>query len=51
MIFKKTIMNILTQFIDDTVTDEDLWDTATGMFAATLIGMVLSLAIYVAVTL
>lgn len=44
-------MHILTQFIDDTVTDEDLWDMATEMFAAVLIGMVLSLAIYLAVTL
>lgn len=42
--------NFITIF-DDTVTDDDLWDLATELFAAMLIGMVLALAIYVVVTL
>jgi hypothetical protein len=44
-------MNILTQLFDDTVTDDDLWDMATEIFAAMLIGMVLAVALYVVVTL
>lgn len=44
-------MNILTQLFDDTVTDDDLLDMATEIFAAMLIGMVLAVALYVVVTL
>lgn len=42
-------MNILSQLFNDTVTDEDLWDLGTESFAAMLIGMMLAVAIYVAV--
>ena len=42
-------MNILTQFFDDTVTDDDLWDLPTQSFAAALIGVLLALALYVVV--
>ena len=44
-------MNILTQFFDDTVTDDDLWNIGTEVFIASLIGMLLALAIYVVATL
>jgi hypothetical protein len=44
-------MNILTQFFDDTVTDDDFWNIGTEVFIASLIGMLLALALYVVVTL
>ena len=41
------IMRNFITFFDCTVTDDDLWDLGTEVFIASLIGMLLALAIYV----